>query len=85
MPDTLIESELFGHEKGAFTGAVHNRKGRFEEAHGGTVVLDEVGELSAAAQAKLLRVLQDKQIQPLGSSKVVNVNVRVDSRYQSKP
>ncbi len=77
MPDTLIESELFGHEKGAFTGAVHNRKGRFEEAHGGTVVLDEVGELSAAAQAKLLRVLQDKQIQPLGSSKVVNVNVRV--------
>ena len=77
MPDTLIESELFGHEKGAFTGAVHNRKGRFEEAHAGTVVLDEVGELSAAAQAKLLRVLQDKQIQPLGSSKVVNVNVRV--------
>jgi Nif-specific regulatory protein len=77
MPDTLIESELFGHEKGAFTGAVHNRKGRFEEAHGGTIVLDEVGELSAAAQAKLLRVLQDKQIQPLGSSRVVHVNVRV--------
>jgi Nif-specific regulatory protein len=77
MPDTLIESELFGHEKGAFTGASHHRRGRFEEAHGGTIFLDEVGELSAAAQAKLLRVLQEKQFQPLGSSKVVNVNVRV--------
>jgi len=77
MPDTLIESELFGHEKGAFTGASHQRRGRFEEAHGGTIFLDEVGELSAAAQAKLLRVLQEKQFQPLGSSKVVNVNVRV--------
>ncbi len=77
MPDTLIESELFGHEKGAFTGALQQRRGRFEEANGGTIVLDEVGELSAAAQAKLLRVLQEKQVQPLGSSKVVNVNVRV--------
>ncbi|MGC9975238.1 MAG: sigma 54-interacting transcriptional regulator [Syntrophales bacterium] len=77
MPDTLIESELFGHEKGAFTGALQRRKGRFEEAHGGTIVLDEVGELSSVAQAKLLRVLQEKQIQPLGSSRVVNVNVRV--------
>ena len=77
MPDTLIESELFGHEKGAFTGALQQRKGRFEEANGGTIVLDEVGELSAAAQAKLLRVLQERQVQPLGSSRVVNVNVRV--------
>jgi len=77
MPDTLIESELFGHERGAFTGALHQRRGRFEEAHGGTIFLDEVGELSAAAQVKLLRVLQEKQIQPLGSSKVINVNVRV--------
>jgi Nif-specific regulatory protein len=77
MPDTLIESELFGHEKGAYTGATHQRRGRFEEANGGTIFLDEVGELSAAAQAKLLRVLQEKQFQPLGSSKVVNVNVRV--------
>lgn len=77
IPDTLIESELFGHEKGSFTGAVHTRRGRFEDADGGTIFLDEVGELSAAAQAKLLRVLQEKQFQPLGSSKVVKVNVRV--------
>ncbi len=77
MPDTLIESELFGHEKGAFTGAVSRRRGRFEEAHGGTIFLDEVGELSAAAQAKLLRVIQEKQFLPLGSSKVVTVNVRI--------
>ncbi|MBI4634273.1 MAG: sigma 54-interacting transcriptional regulator [Deltaproteobacteria bacterium] len=77
MPDTLIESELFGHEKGAFTGATHRQRGRFEEAHGGTIFLDEVDELSAAAQAKLLRVLQEKQFQLLGSSKIVTVNVRI--------
>jgi Nif-specific regulatory protein len=77
IPDTLIESELFGHEKGAFTGALHHRRGRFEEAHGGTIFLDEVGELTASAQAKLLRVLQEKRFQPLGSSRTVNVNVRI--------
>ncbi|MBN2198706.1 MAG: sigma 54-interacting transcriptional regulator [Candidatus Aminicenantes bacterium] len=77
IPDTLLESELFGHEKGAFTGALHQRRGRFEEANGGTIFLDEVGELSAAAQAKLLRVLQEKQFQPLGSSRTVRVDVRV--------
>ncbi len=77
IPDTLIESELFGHERGAFTGAIHQRRGRFEEAHGGTIFLDEVGDLSAAAQAKLLRVLQEKQFQPLGSSRVVRVDVRI--------
>lgn len=77
IPDTLLESELFGHEKGAFTGALYSRRGRFEEAHGGTIFLDEVGELSPAAQAKLLRVLQEKKFQPLGSSRVVQANVRI--------
>ncbi len=77
IPDTLIESELFGHEKGAFTGALHQRRGRFEEANSGTIFLDEVGELSASAQVKLLRVLQEKRFQPLGSSRVINVNVRI--------
>jgi Nif-specific regulatory protein len=77
MPDTLLESELFGHEKGAFTGAITRRRGRFEEAGGGTIFLDEVGELSPVAQAKLLRVLQERAFQPLGSAKTVRVDVRV--------
>jgi Nif-specific regulatory protein len=77
IPDTLIESELFGHERGAFTGAIHQRRGRFEEANGGTIFLDEVGELSASAQAKVLRVLQEKQFQPLGSQRVIRVDVRI--------
>jgi Nif-specific regulatory protein len=77
MPDTLIESELFGHERGAFTGAIQRRRGLFEEAHGGTIFLDEVGELSQPAQAKVLRVLQYKQFQPLGSSRVITANVRI--------
>ena len=77
IPDTLIESELFGHEKGAFTGAVRQHRGRFEEAHGGSIFLDEVSELSAAAQAKLLRVLQEKQFQPLGSPRLVRTDARV--------
>jgi len=77
MPESLLASELFGHEKGAFTGAVSRRKGCFEESQGGTIFLDEVGELSPMAQAKLLRVLQEKEFQPLGSSRTVKVDVRV--------
>lgn len=77
IPDTLIESELFGHERGAFTGALQKRRGRFEEAHQGTIFLDEIGDLSLTAQVKLLRVLQERQFQPLGSTRTVKVSVRV--------
>ncbi len=79
FPDTLIEAELFGHERGAFTGATNQRDGRFKAAHGGTLFLDEVAELSPAAQAKLLRVLQEGTIEPLGSNESVKVDVRVIS------
>ncbi|SDE57328.1 nif-specific transcriptional activator NifA [Rhodospira trueperi] len=77
LPDTLLESELFGHDKGAFTGANSERKGRFEMADGGTLFLDEIGEISAAFQAKLLRVLQEGQFERLGSSKTRKVDVRL--------
>jgi len=77
LPESVIESELFGHEKGAFTGAVARRAGRFEEADGGTLFLDEVGELSLAAQAKLLRVIQERCFERLGSNESVKVNVRI--------
>ncbi len=77
LPDTLLESELFGHEKGAFTGAVQRAKGRFELADGGTLLLDEIGELGIQVQAKLLRVLQYQQFERVGSSKSVQVDVRV--------
>jgi two-component system, NtrC family, response regulator AtoC len=79
FPDTLIEAELFGHERGAFTGATNRRDGRFKAAHGGTLFLDEVAELSQAAQAKLLRVLQEGTIEPLGSNESVKVDVRIIS------
>ncbi len=69
LPDTLVESELFGHVRGAFTGAVGDRRGKFELADGGTLFLDEVGELPLAVQAKLLRVLQSGQLQRLGSDR----------------
>jgi two-component system response regulator HydG len=76
-PATLLESELFGHEKGAFTGAIRRKAGRFEQAHGGTVFLDEIGEISPTAQIKLLRVLQTHQLKRLGGNKVVEVDVRI--------
>jgi len=79
FPDTLIEAELFGHEKGAFTDATSRREGRFKAAHGGTLFLDEVAELSQPAQAKLLRVLQEGTIEPLGSNETVKVDVRIVS------
>ncbi len=77
LPDNLLESELFGHEKGAFTGAVSQRKGRFEQSHGGTMFLDEIGEISPAFQAKLLRVLQEGEFERVGGTKTQKVDVRV--------
>ncbi|MCW5666354.1 MAG: nif-specific transcriptional activator NifA [Piscinibacter sp.] len=77
LTESLLESELFGHEKGAFTGAVGERKGRFEMAHGGTLFLDEIGDISPAFQAKLLRVLQEREFERVGGSKPVKVDVRL--------
>ena len=77
LPETLIEDELFGHEKGAFTGALGARRGRFEAAHQGTLFLDEIGDLALGLQAKLLRVLQQRSLERLGSNDPVNVNIRL--------
>jgi DNA-binding NtrC family response regulator len=77
IPDTLLESELFGHEKGAFTNAVSRRIGRFEEANGGTLFLDEIGELTPALQSKLLRAVQERTIERLGSNALVSVDIRL--------
>jgi Nif-specific regulatory protein len=77
LPDTLIESELFGHEKGAFTGATEQRLGRFERADGGTLFLDEIGTLNLTAQAKLLRVLQEKEFERIGGNRALRVDVRI--------
>lgn len=77
IPEHLIESEFFGHEKGAFTGALNKREGRFELAHGGTILLDEVSEISPQLQAKLLRVLQERELERVGGNRTIKVDVRV--------
>jgi Nif-specific regulatory protein len=77
LTESLLESELFGHEKGSFTGAVGSRKGRFEMAHGGTLFLDEIGDISASFQAKLLRVLQEREFERVGGSNPIKVDVRM--------
>ena len=77
IPSELIESELFGHEKGAFTSAIKQRKGKFEQADGGTLFLDEIGDMSASAQAKVLRALQENRISRVGGDKEIKVNVRI--------
>jgi len=77
IPDNLVESEFFGHEKGAFTGAVSRREGRFELAHNGTILLDEISEISPVVQSKLLRVLQERELERVGGTRTIKVDVRV--------
>jgi len=77
IPDTLLESELFGYEKGAFTGAAHRRMGKIEQAHGGTVFLDEIGDMPLSLQAKMLRLIQEKSIERLGGREAISVDVRI--------
>jgi transcriptional regulator with GAF, ATPase, and Fis domain len=79
LAESILESELFGHVKGAFTGAISDRKGRFEEAHGGTIFLDEIGDLPLSIQVKLLRFLQEKEIARVGDNKHIKIDARIIS------
>jgi len=85
LPEELIESEMFGHEKGAFTGAVERRAGCFEQAHGGTLLLDEIGDMPVGTQAKLLRVLEESKVRRLGSTQASSVDVRVLAATNRRP
>src|SRR5260370_35753663 len=85
MPETLMESELFGHEKGAFTGALERRAGCFELAAGGTLLLDELAEMPAGTQAKLLRVLEERKLRRLGGRTEIDVDVRVLAATNREP
>jgi len=84
IPDSLLESELFGYKKGAFTGADRNKKGLFQEAAGGTIFLDEIGELPLSLQVKLLRVLQESEVRPVGDSKSLQIDVRIIAATSKK-
>jgi len=77
IPETLLESELFGHEKGAFTGATSRKPGKFEQAHGGSIFLDEIGDMPLKTQAKMLRVLQEKKVERLGGTQTIDIDVRI--------
>ncbi len=85
IPEELIESELFGHEKGSFTGATQLRRGKFELAHGGTLFLDEIGDMNPSAQAKVLRVLQEGELERVGGSTTISVDVRVVAATNRQP
>ena len=84
LPESLIESELFGYEKGAFTGANERHKGKFELAHTGTLFLDELGDMSLSTQAKLLRILQEKEFERIGGSETLKVDVRIIAATNKK-
>ncbi len=77
VPESLLESELFGHEKGAFTGAISSRKGKFEQAHGGTLFLDEIGDMSSAAQSKILRAIETRSVERVGGVTPIEVDIRI--------